>query len=95
MGMAMALNLIKAGFELTGFDLRQERLDMLKEAGGKPASSPAEAAQGADAVFIMVMTGAQAEAVVHRDLRPRHRAVGGRGGARRRGPPRRCARRRS
>ncbi|MEN9019864.1 MAG: NAD(P)-dependent oxidoreductase [Verrucomicrobiales bacterium] len=64
MGMAMALNLIKAGFELTGFDLRQERLDMLKEAGGKPASSPAEAAQGADAVFIMVMTGAQAEAVV-------------------------------
>ena len=42
MGMAMALNLIKAGFELTGFDLRQERLDMLKEAGGKPASSPAE-----------------------------------------------------
>ena len=64
MGMAMALNLVKAGFELTGFDLRQERLDMLSEAGGKAAHSPSEAATKADAVFIMVMTGQQVWDVV-------------------------------
>ena len=64
MGMAMALNLLKAGFEVTGFDLRKERLTLLKDAGGKPASSPGEAGNNADAVFVMVMTGKQVSDVV-------------------------------
>lgn len=64
MGIAMARNIVKAGFELTGFDLRQERLDMLVEAGGKAAHSPSEVGEHSDVVFIMVMTGKQAQEIV-------------------------------
>ena len=64
MGMGMALNVIKAGYELTGFDLRSERLDMLEAAGGNRATSPSGVGANADVVFIMVMTGKQAEAIV-------------------------------
>ena len=64
MGIGLALNLVKEGFDVTGFDPRQERMDLLAEAGGKSSTSPGDAAQNAEAVFIMVMTGKQAEAVV-------------------------------
>ena len=64
MGIGMARNLTKAGFELTGFDLREERLVMLEEAGGKRASSPSDVGANADVVFIMVMTGKQVEGIV-------------------------------
>ena len=39
MGIGMAKNLIVGGFEVTGFDLRAERLNMLESLGGVPASS--------------------------------------------------------
>ncbi|MDG1890236.1 MAG: NAD(P)-dependent oxidoreductase [Verrucomicrobiota bacterium] len=65
MGFSMASNIIKAGYTLTGFDLRQERLDMLEKLGGQRATSPAEVGKVADVVFIMVMTGQQTEAIVH------------------------------
>jgi L-threonate 2-dehydrogenase len=64
MGMAMALNIIKAGFELTGFDLRSERLDMIESAGGNRADSPAAVGAASDVVFIMVMTGKQTEEIL-------------------------------
>ncbi len=64
MGFSMAQNILKAGYQLTGFDLREERLEMLEALGGKRASSPAEVGEVADAVFIMVMTGKQAESIV-------------------------------
>ncbi len=64
MGMAMALNLIKEGFEVRGYDLREERLDMLEKAGGHRAASAGATGEKADAVFIMVMTGQQAWDVV-------------------------------
>ena len=59
MGIGLAQNLLAAGFPVRGVDLRQERLDMLAERGGTPASSLAELAD-CDAVFVMVMSGAQA-----------------------------------
>ncbi len=62
--MGMARNIIKGGFELTGYDLRKERMDMLEEAGGKRAGSPSEVGANADTVFIMVMTGKQVADVV-------------------------------
>ncbi len=62
--MAMALNIIKAGFELTGFDLRSERLDMIESAGGNRADSPAAVGAASDVVFIMVMTGKQTEEIL-------------------------------
>jgi len=64
MGIGLAANILKNGFELTGFDLREERLNMLSELGGKPASSPREVAENSDAVFVMVLNGDQVKQVV-------------------------------
>ena len=63
MGIGMAKNLQSAGFPVVGCDLRAERLDLLRELGGECASSLAELA-GCDAVFVMVMSGAQVMDVV-------------------------------
>ena len=59
MGIGMAANLIKNGFDLTGYDLSSKRLDLLSELGGKPAASCREVGENADAVFIMVLNGTQ------------------------------------
>ena len=64
MGIGLARNILKAGFELTGFDLRDERLKMLEDAGGKPASDLKEVAENSDSVFVMVLNGQQAMSVV-------------------------------
>jgi len=64
MGIAMARNIVRNGFELSGFDLREERLELLEEAGGKRAASPAEVGANSDAVFVMVLHGHQVESVV-------------------------------
>ena len=61
MGSGLARNLIKAGFEVTGFDLSEKRMAAFAEIGGRPADS---AAAKADAVFVMVMNGDQARAVI-------------------------------
>ncbi|MYE26004.1 MAG: NAD(P)-dependent oxidoreductase [Chloroflexi bacterium] len=63
MGMGMAKNLLVAGFNVTGFDLRPERGRMLADLGGVAAESLGELAQ-ADCVFVMVMSGAQVMEVV-------------------------------
>ncbi len=68
MGIGMAKNLLAAGFPVSGFDLRPERNQLLAELGGQPANTLAELT--ADAVFIMVMSGAQALAVAT-ELKPR------------------------
>ncbi|MBT5926030.1 MAG: NAD(P)-dependent oxidoreductase [Verrucomicrobia bacterium] len=65
MGFSMATNILKAGYSLTGYDLREERLDLLESLGGHRASSPAEVGKVADVVFIMVMTGQQATIIVN------------------------------
>ncbi|MEC9130762.1 MAG: NAD(P)-binding domain-containing protein, partial [Verrucomicrobiota bacterium] len=64
MGLCMARNLIGAEFDVIGFDLREERLELLEQAGGRRGLSPAEVGTDAEAVFIMVMTGQQAEQVL-------------------------------
>ena len=64
MGLPMALNLLKAGYAVRGFDLNPAALAALTEAGGTAAGSAAEAAQGADALVLMVVNAAQAEAVL-------------------------------
>ncbi len=60
MDLSMAGNVLKAGFSVVGFDLREERLALLEEAGGKRASSCRELAERCDAVFVMVLNGSQA-----------------------------------
>lgn len=64
MGIGMASNLLQAGFALTGFDLREERRELLRELGGDPATSVAAVGKSADTVFIMVLNGDQVKDVV-------------------------------
>ena len=59
MGMGMARNIIKGGFPLTGYDLREARLDELEETGGTRAKSCKEVGESSDAVFVMVLNGDQ------------------------------------
>lgn len=63
MGMGMARNLLAAGFSVSGYDLRPERGEMLAGHGGSSAANLADLAL-ADAVFVMVMSGAQVMDVV-------------------------------
>lgn len=64
MGTPMARNLLKAGFAVTGFDISPAALETLRDNGGDPASSAAEAANGAAVLVLMVVNAAQAEAVL-------------------------------
>ncbi len=57
MGGPMAANLVKAGHDVTGFDLAPASLDALEAAGGKRAASAGEAAKGADVVITMLPAG--------------------------------------
>lgn len=64
MGAGMVDNLLAAGCEITGFDVRAEALEWLKSKGGRPATSPAEAADGVGLLILMVVNDAQVEAVL-------------------------------
>ena len=64
MGLPMATNLVAAGFDVRGYDLRPEGRAALATAGGTSIATPAEAAAGADALLLMVVNAAQAEAVL-------------------------------
>lgn len=63
MGLPMAKNLVKAGHQVTGFDLQASAQQSLADAGGYPASSLQEVAQNQDAVFTMLQTGEQVQKV--------------------------------
>lgn len=60
MGSGMAANLVKAGFEVTGCDRNPPKRAALEALGGRAVASVAKAGQGADAVIVIVMNGAQA-----------------------------------
>ncbi len=64
MGSGLAKNLISAGFETAGFDLDDGRMAAFRDMGGRAASSAADVGATADVVFVMVMNGAQARAVI-------------------------------
>lgn len=64
MGSGLAKNLIAAGFETKGLDLDAKRLAAFEAMGGQSAASVAQVAQDTDAVFVMVMNGDQARAVI-------------------------------
>jgi len=68
MGSGLARNLIKAGFDCAGLDLKPERMAAFQEMGGRPADTVAAVGAASDAVFVMVMTGQQAqEAILGQD----------------------------
>ncbi|POX47423.1 2-hydroxy-3-oxopropionate reductase [Streptomyces sp. Ru72] len=65
MGSPMSENLIKAGYDVTGYTLEQEKLDRLAAAGGTVADSVAEAVRHADVIITMVPASPQVEAVAY------------------------------
>lgn len=64
MGVPMACNLVRAGHEVTGFDLRPAAVQALVDAGGKAAGDAAAAARGAEILILMVVNATQAESVL-------------------------------
>jgi len=57
MGGPMAINLLRAGYELTVFDLAAEAVKSLTAEGARGAGSAAEAVAGADVVISMLPAG--------------------------------------
>ena len=64
MGKPIAANIVKAGFELTVHDLREEPCRELAALGAKIATSAREVAERSDIVQIIVVDDQQAEQVV-------------------------------
>lgn len=66
MGAGMATSLVKAGFDVWGYDVYEPSIQKFVAVGGKAraAVSPAEAAGDAEVLVLMVQTAAQAEDVL-------------------------------
>jgi L-threonate 2-dehydrogenase len=64
MGAGMAQSLLREGFPLTGYDIREEAVTRLVERGATAARSPAEAARDARLLIVMVLNNAQVDAVL-------------------------------
>lgn len=64
MGSGLAKNLIANGFAVSGVDIDPARMTAFAEMGGTAAASAAEVGTAAEAVFVMVMNGAQAREVI-------------------------------
>jgi putative dehydrogenase len=64
MGAPMAFNLLKAGHAVCGFDIRPGAIDAMVAAGGAAAASAADAARDAELLWLMVVSGEQAETVL-------------------------------
>ncbi|MEM9603273.1 MAG: NAD(P)-dependent oxidoreductase [Pseudomonadota bacterium] len=64
MGSGLAKNLIQNGFQTTGLDLDPARVEAFAALGGTVAERVADVGRASDAVFVMVMNGDQAKAVI-------------------------------
>src|SRR4051812_48505628 len=64
MGLPMARRLIGASHEVTAFDPMAPALEAVAAAGGRPATTAAEASGDADLVFVTVATPEQAMAAL-------------------------------
>jgi 2-hydroxy-3-oxopropionate reductase len=63
MGLPMAANLVKAGFDVVGYNPSRGKVDALVEAGGQGASDVAGAVRDADVVITMVPDSPDVEQV--------------------------------
>jgi 2-hydroxy-3-oxopropionate reductase len=64
MGAPMAANLVKAGFDVTGYNRHPDRVELLVAAGGHAAATTAEAVRDADVVATMVPDSPDVQAVL-------------------------------
>lgn len=63
MGLPMAINLLKSGHCVTGFDLQDQAMSALVTAGGKSASTLHHIAENKDILITMLQTGQQVRQV--------------------------------
>jgi len=63
MGLPMARNLLRAGFELIVFDVNLEALSAIRDAGATAAASPAQVASQVDVVLVSLPTPAVVRSV--------------------------------
>src|SRR3954467_5758282 len=69
MGSLQAMNLAKAGYELTVFNrTRAKAEEWVSEPGGTVADSPADVAAASDIVITMVVDGPQVEEMIEQAL---------------------------
>ena len=66
MGLPMAVNLVKAGHAVRGFDLAPGALDEFRAAGGEPAAAVADAVAGAATIVTMLPAGSHVRDVLTR-----------------------------
>ena len=64
MGFGMARSLLRAGFEVAGFDVSADPIERFAAEGGVKAATPAQAAAGAGIVVSVVVNAAQTELVL-------------------------------
>ena len=64
MGQPMALNLVKAGFQVSVYNRTRDKAAPLEHAGARVAASPADAARGADFVMSITSDSAASEQIV-------------------------------
>src|SRR5918995_3967927 len=64
MGAPMAKRIVSAGFDLSAFDVRPENTEPLVELGARQANSPRGAAEGSEALVLMVMNAEQVEEIL-------------------------------
>lgn len=64
MGFGMATRFVSCAHNVTGYDVYEPSLAKFRDAGGRIATSPAEAAKGADFLVCMVANSKQAESVL-------------------------------
>jgi 3-hydroxyisobutyrate dehydrogenase len=57
MGLPMAMNLLKSGHSVTGFDLAEDQVKILTDAGGKSTNDINQAIQTSDVVVTMLPSG--------------------------------------
>ena len=67
MGGPMAGNLVKAGFEVVGYNRSPDKVKTLVDAGGRGAASVAEAVRGADVIITIVPDSPDVEDVTGGD----------------------------
>ena len=64
MGLPMAKNLLKAGYELTVFNRTAGKAEQLKDLGARTASSPCDVAKQSEAVFTMLTADQAVQEVI-------------------------------
>jgi len=64
MGFGMALNLVKRGYPVTGYDIWPPALERFRAAGGHTASSPSQTVANKPFCICMVATAEQAQSVL-------------------------------